>query len=76
MKITFICDAEPDVNSNKFNIDNAYKIVREVSDSDSVTEIAKEVIAEYNNNMNDRFKGITKQTPVALCFNPESGQKY
>ncbi|NBJ47222.1 hypothetical protein C6N01_13525 [Enterococcus faecalis] len=76
MKITFICDAEPDLNSNKFNIDNAYKIVREVSDSDSVTEIAKEVIVEYNNSMNGRFKGITKQIPVGLCFNPESGQKY
>ncbi|EGS1179697.1 hypothetical protein I6R74_002591, partial [Enterococcus faecalis] len=74
MKITFICDAVPDLNSNKFNIDNAYKVVREVSDSDSVTEIAKEVIVEYNNNMNGRFKGITKQIPVGLYFNPESGQ--
>ncbi|EOK04983.1 hypothetical protein [Enterococcus faecalis] len=76
MKITFICDAVPDSNSNKFSTENAYKIVREVFDSDSITDIAKEVIVEYNNNMNGRFKGITKETSVALCFNPESGQKY
>ncbi|HAZ1132154.1 TPA: hypothetical protein J0V01_002732 [Enterococcus faecium] len=76
MKITFICDAEIDLNSHKFITDNAYTTVREVSDYDSVTDIAREIIVEFNNNINGEFKGITKEMPVGLFFNPESGQKF